>query len=144
MLMLAAVVAIAAAQTLGIQQGYICDCGGMERWTSVDHCHGPHTAECHEHELDDHACDMPLKDHGAQEDTHTHEKHVASLVAKPQHFPVVQVFSPVPQVLPVNEWLLTVLSGEDSEQKTAWNTDSRGSDPPPWAERLTHCIALRV
>lgn len=144
MLMMTAVVAIATAQLLGIQQGYICDCGGQVTLTQADHCHGPHTEECHDHELEDHSDEEPLQDHGPASDTNEHSEMVSSLLAKTQHVPVIQILSPVTQILPLSEWLLSTLQAEVTEQAAAYYTEADGIDPPPWPARLAHAISLRV
>jgi hypothetical protein len=38
------------AQAFGATAGYLCRCGGEERLTQVDHCHGPHSNGCHDSE----------------------------------------------------------------------------------------------
>lgn len=35
-------------QAFGVSAGYLCRCGGEERLTQVDHCHGPHSDHCHD------------------------------------------------------------------------------------------------
>jgi len=42
--------ALLVMQAVGGFRAYVCDCGGEVTWTSVDHCHGPHSANCHDHE----------------------------------------------------------------------------------------------
>ena len=42
--------ALLVMQAVGGFHAYICDCGGQATLTKVDHCHGPHSVECHDHE----------------------------------------------------------------------------------------------
>ena len=76
---------LAAAQLFGLHRGYLCDCGGLAQVTQMDHCHGPHSAACHEHETpcheaeDHHGEDHP---HDHDTDTHEHEEVIESLLAQ--------------------------------------------------------------
>ncbi len=45
---LVCVITLLAAQAFGGFAGYLCRCGGQESLTQVDHCHGPHSSECHD------------------------------------------------------------------------------------------------
>lgn len=145
MLMMTAVLAIATAQLLGIQQGYICDCGGQVQITMADHCHGPHGVECHELELTKGACREGSSQHESSSGTNEHGEHLTSLLAKPVSNQFIQVFSPMSQLLPMDVWLsLMALPSMSVTRMPAWSAGFKGSDPPLWAERLAHVIALRV
>ena len=80
-----ALLALLGAQVFGLQRGYSCDYGGIEHQTDFDHCHGPHSLECHDGEAphEHHA-----EHHGEDEsgkDTHHHAPYVESLESfKPQ------------------------------------------------------------
>lgn len=82
---LIALVAIGWAQTFGLHRGYACDCGGVEAFTQVDHCHGPHSTACHEEGNEDHAIPHQHDEEEEDGDTHPHAVVVDSLVAKQQN-----------------------------------------------------------
>ncbi len=42
------VLTLLLAQAFGVTAGYLCRCGGEERITQIDHCHGPHSEDCHD------------------------------------------------------------------------------------------------
>jgi hypothetical protein len=44
------VITLLLAQASVASAGYLCRCGGEERLTQVDHCHGPHSEDCHDSE----------------------------------------------------------------------------------------------
>jgi hypothetical protein len=50
LLTLICLVALLGMQAAGGFRAYLCNCGGEVRWTNVDHCHGPHSATCHDFE----------------------------------------------------------------------------------------------
>ena len=39
--------ALLVVQAAGGIRAYLCECGGQTTWTNVDHCHGPHSSDCH-------------------------------------------------------------------------------------------------
>ena len=140
LLMTAATLAVAWAQTFGIQRGWICDCGDTLRLTFVDHCHGPHSSACHEDE--DH--DLPHQhDEDEHEDRHEHAAVVEDLVGKQHEASVLQM--PVLKVLAVTQWdaffSIWTAPRERREEPPdkVWNAAS-----PPWPHILTHAIVLRV
>lgn len=45
---LVCVITLLASQAFGGFAGYLCRCGGQESLTQVDHCHGPHSTQCHD------------------------------------------------------------------------------------------------
>jgi hypothetical protein len=41
------VLTLLLAQSFGVTAGFLCRCGGLDRLTQIDHCHGPHSEDCH-------------------------------------------------------------------------------------------------
>lgn len=93
---------------------------------------------------DHHDCDESSHGHESSEETQEHSEHVSSLIAKTQPVLVIQILSVVTQVLPVREWLLSIMKGEAAELAAVGDTETSGIDPPPWPARFAHAIALRV
>jgi len=136
--MLALVVAIAIAQTHGIRRGFVCDCAGMERLTQADHCHDDSAGAGQ----DD--CEEPLVGHAPADDTREHGELTESLMAKVHHIHGVAFVSMVVKVLSAGEWLAELGRNASEPGPSYGGRASRSLDPPPWAERLVHVIALRV
>lgn len=59
-------------------RGFECNCGGKSVFTVADHCHGPHSDACHDHEDEEpsHPHEPP-----AGGDTHHHTAVIESLTA---------------------------------------------------------------
>jgi ABC-type Zn2+ transport system substrate-binding protein/surface adhesin len=82
-LTLLAFTAMLWAQVFGLHRGFVCDCGGVAEVTQIDHCHGPHSEACHDHEEEfsvHHHDDHEDSDHES-EGTHEHAALVERLVA---------------------------------------------------------------
>ena len=47
LLALLCLIALLGTQAFGNARGYVCDCTGAVEWTALDHCEGPHGANCH-------------------------------------------------------------------------------------------------
>lgn len=137
---LLAFLAVGWAQTLGLHRGFVCDCGGVEHFTQVDHCHGPHSAACHED--DDH---LPAQSHDDETDgdTHTHAAVVDSLIAKQQQDVTLDV--------PTRSVVVETLNLENSDRLPTVAVRGVMETPPrrgdllhEWPRRLAQVIALRV
>ncbi len=46
------VLTLLGSQMFGGSAGFLCRCGGEQRVTQADHCHGPHSGLCHGSESD--------------------------------------------------------------------------------------------
>lgn len=66
--------ALLVMQSFGGFRAFICDCGGQVTWTTVDHCHGPHSAECH-----DHGSNVPDRHDETSGDREDHEQIIQEL-----------------------------------------------------------------
>lgn len=71
-----ALFALLGAQVFGLQRGYLCDCGGEAQQTAYEHCHGPHSSACHDHES---ACSAAEEEQPSDTDTHHHPPVTVSL-----------------------------------------------------------------
>ncbi|HCN76551.1 MAG TPA: hypothetical protein DIT13_05050 [Verrucomicrobiales bacterium] len=140
LLMLTATLAVAWAQTFGIHHGWLCDCGGVERITLVDHCHGPHSHDCHEDE--DH--DVPHHhEDGEDEDTHRHTAVVDDLVAK--HHEAYSAQAPVLLALASVAWEPGLFRLNPACRRREEPPDKgRRDGPREWPQILTRTIVLRV
>src|SRR5262245_56072354 len=61
-------------QAVGGLRGYLCECGGQWTVTQVDHCHGPHSLDCHTHQSD-----VPHHDNQNSDDRQDHQRIVQEL-----------------------------------------------------------------
>lgn len=136
---LIALLAVGWAQTFGLHRGWLCDCGGVEQITQVDHCHGPHSSACHEDE--DHS--FPHQDEEDDGDTHQHAAVIDSLVAKQQNETALQILAPVHLLGTLDLW-------ETSRQTLAGvrfvteKPPQRSLQAQAWPRRLAQTIALRI
>ncbi len=141
---LIAFLAVGWAQTFGLPRGWLCDCGGVEGITQVDHCHGPHSHACHDDEDEDHSVPHQHDDEEDDGDTHPHAAVVDSLIAKEQNDFAFSISAPV-QVLCLQSIWDSVIRVPSFDEHCA-------EKPPPWvgpAEQswprlLTRAIALRI
>ena len=138
-----AILAMLWAQVFGMQRGYACHCAGVLHITAVDHCHGPHSEGCHDHDHADpcHSSD----DHADREDTHEHDAIVESLTA--HQASIVPIATPEPALAAwaMPEWLLASLlpvAAVSDAQAPPWVEQRRQGHP--WPQVLAHSIALRV
>jgi len=127
------------AQMFGLHRGFVCDCGGVAEVTPMDHCHGPHSEACHEHE-EESPCHH---DHDDDEDTHEHAALIERLVTG-NVINLVAVPAPLVSVIEMPEWLAAepVLVGE-----SAFSPVMHREDVPrrrSWPEVLAHTISLRI
>jgi hypothetical protein len=79
LIVIAALFALMGAQVFGLQRGYVCDCGGMVELTEFDHCHGPHSAACHDEESPVEHHSHGHADDECGGDTHHHAPYVESI-----------------------------------------------------------------
>jgi len=138
---LLALFALGWAQTVGLHRGFMCDCGGEERLTQVDHCHGPHSAVCHEDE--DHDTPCSHDDDEDAGDRHQHAAVVDSLVARQQTEAGPQLAVPF-QILGLMEWEETAFKGYPGSSFTTEAVTRRSWRVQEWPQRLAQSIALRI
>ncbi len=132
---LIALIAISWAQAFGLQRGYLCDCGGVENLTQVDHCHGPHSTACHD--VEDH--DIPHQHDETDEDTHQHAAVIDSLLAKQQSTVGFDIVAPSLAVIAEITWDIA-----PQRYSTPLVLVNRSHKPPDWPQRLSQTIALRI
>jgi len=141
--LLVTVVAIAWAQTAGIHRGYLCDCGGKVELTMADHCHGPHTLDCHEET----AC---TDDHHGEEhpaDEREHPPVIDSLIARQHQATKITVALPDSSFAESYEWLsVEVLKPRDrpSPGLIALHWPPWSGGVSDWPHRLSQTIELRI
>jgi len=140
---LIALLAIGWAQTFGLHRGFMCDCGGVEHITQVDHYHGPHSTASHEHEHEDE--DHSLPHHHDEDDGDTHELAavVDCLVAKQQNDAAPHISAPLNLLGTLDLWETSrlALSGL---RFAAEEPPQRCSQAHEWPRRLAQTIALRI
>lgn len=137
---LIAFLAVGWAQTFGLHRGWLCDCGGVEQITQVDHCHGPHSTACHEEE--DHSTPHQ-HDEGDDGETHQHAVVVDSLVAKQQNDAGLSLAAPVQWVEAVCLWE-SVLRAASVARPIMETPPQRSWAGREWPRRLAQVIALRI
>lgn len=138
---LIALLAIGWAQTFGLHRGWICDCGGVEEITQVDHCHGPHSEACHEEGNEAHS--IPHQHHEDDGDTHEHVAVVDSLIAKQQNDFSFSIEAPVKVLSVLSLWENLVRVPSQVEQ-VAHTPPPRAGPEREWPRRLAQTIALRI
>ena len=148
-----ALLLVACAQIFGMDRGFLCDCGGIEKVTRVDHCHGPHSAACHADENEEAEHDHTLtphhhdeSDHPSQSgDSHEHQALIESLLASIS--PGLEFSAPPTAVihLVLPEWQSPViqLTALTSTAEVAAN-HSPQSTHRPWPHVLARTVALRI
>lgn len=138
---------LAAAQLFGLPRGYLCDCGGIAQVTQMDHCHGPHSAACHEHETpcheaEDHHGEEHPHDHDT--DTHEHEEVIESLLAQATSGSSSLAPPSLDCVAVLPAWLGTAMS---VSSMPPGRPPALATAPPrsrTWPAVLAHRIVLRV
>lgn len=83
--------ALLVMQAVGGFHSYICDCGGQVTWTKVDHCHGPHSIDCHDEPA------VPHQHEGDSGDRQDHEQVIQELQLRSAE--AIQVPAVVPILL---------------------------------------------
>ena len=117
--------ALLVLQTFGGITGYLCRCGGQESVTLTDHCHGPHSEDCHEDSSSQPAC-SPDDDSCADQQQHELVRTEVELiqssdVSAPELLPVLLSVLQDPPFL--------VLRTEDVHLTVSWLNIS--PTPPP-------------
>lgn len=138
---LTALLAVGWAQTFGLHRGWICDCGGVEEITQVDHCHGPHSTACHDERNEDHS--VPHQHHEDDGDTHEHAIVVDSLIAKQQNDFAFSIAAPV-KVLSVLDTWESILQVPSKMEHLAETPPPRAGPEREWPRWLAQTIALRI
>ncbi len=135
------VVMVLCAQVMGMQRGFICDCGGAARLTMSDHCHGPHEHDCEEEEHE--TLGHGRHDHDEGEPLHEHPALIETLQAEK---------APAPSFVPAALEVVVLLS-RDTFFVAGLALVPAGPFHPPrekaragplWPPRLSHAIALRI
>lgn len=137
-LTLVAFVAMLWAQVFGLHRGFVCDCGGVAEVTAMDHCHGPHSEACHEHE-EEIPCRGEGDEHHDDADTHEHAALIERLVAG-NVIDMVAVPAPLVSVVEMPAWLAV---------ESVWFEEmvSSTTDRPlrrSWPQVLTGSVVLRI
>lgn len=142
-----AILMVACSQVFGLQRGFVCDCGGHEHITQLDHCHGFVPSDEHDH--DDHDDDHeeePWHDSSQHEDedTHGHPANVESLTA--------ELASTIHAATPDLVFIALVSYAWLELEQLALKAPAQ--DPlPPWHEHdpgqrwphvLAHTVSLRI
>ena len=124
-------------QVFGLQRGFVCECGGFERVTALDHCHGMSEREEHElpaHDRDDHGDGDPVHEHPPLKMSQEAESSVVSA-------PV----TPVAPTLVFLPWTILIAEGSLLEKTAAFHPPRAETGARPlWPPRLARTIALRI
>ena len=114
-------IAVAVLQMVGAVRGYWCLCGGEPTVVAIDHCHGPHGAQCHDNGQEDrHRHD------GSDGDTEQHAAAKSELEGSVP--PTTSIFITAPVLVPLLAIIdLGPLDGAAAIQARA--PDVRGSPP---------------
>ncbi|WP_395745528.1 hypothetical protein [Prosthecobacter sp.] len=137
-----AILLVACAQVFGMGRGFICDCGGFEKITPADHCHGPHSTACHEHETAEPCYESGDEHHDG--DTHEHQALIESLLASIS--PALSYSAPAPIImdLALEEWTAPILLPEAVSAAAALSEHSPPAAQRPWPHVLAHALVLRI
>ncbi len=136
---LAALFAMAWVHAFKPARGFECDCGDEPAFTLHEHCHGPHSEACHDHEDEADAChdhdDLP-----PDGDTHHHTALIDSMLALKADS---SQFASIAATAPV---FLTVISLPPvvSTEHAAPHHIAVRSEDRRWPQILSRTIALRV
>ncbi|MBN8422357.1 MAG: hypothetical protein J0L73_25805 [Verrucomicrobia bacterium] len=137
-----ALVALVSAQVFGLGRGFVCDCGGVEKVTLADHCHGPHSADCHEHEAAE-PCHGDEDHH--EEDSHEHEALSESLRASVSPGLAFSALALTAFSLALEEWKSPLLVPCAHSMAVAEiQMDSGQATQRSWSQVLVHAVALRI
>lgn len=136
---LIALLAVGWVQTFGLHRGFMCDCGGVEHITQVDHCHGPHSSACHEDEDDS----VPHPHEEDDGDTHQHAAVVDSIIAKQQNDSAPQLIAPLSTCSTMDLWKCSRQAFAGVQYVTE-KPPQRSWQAQDWPRRLAQTIALRI
>jgi len=136
-----AALSVLTAQMIGVNRGFLCDCGGIPRLTQADHCHGPHDHAC---DTDDHGGhDHDKIDHGPGEPMHEHSVAIEKLVAS-KASPLF-LSKPMPPVMALLDWVNgATVSRTDASPRVHRPPPLAGDVGPSWPEVLSRTIAQLV
>lgn len=119
-------------------RGFECDCGDAPVFTIQEHCHGPHSAACHEHDET-----TPCHEHDdlpADDDTHHHTVLIESLLAlKADSSQFASIAATMPVILSVIALPPVVPTEHVAPRHLAAQPDGRR-----WPLILSRTIALLV
>jgi hypothetical protein len=121
LLTLLCLVALLGMQAVGGFYAYFCDCGGQRTWTRVDHCHGPHSIDCHHHESN-----TPHQHDGDSGDRHEHERIIQELQLRSVES--LQVPAAIPVLL---SWMPDAFEWRDASVTASDFLVEPESSPPP-------------
>lgn len=135
---LIALLAMAWVHVVQPARGFECDCGDTPVFTVQEHCHGPHSEACHEH--DDAAPHHDHDDLPADDDTHHHTALIESLLAlKADSSQLASIAAVTPLALPAITLPPVVINDAAAPRSIVAHADDRR-----WPRILAHAIALRV
>ncbi|MCB1277266.1 hypothetical protein [Prosthecobacter sp.] len=119
-------------------RGFECEHDGVRVFTLQDHCHGPHSAACHDHDHEE-----PCHSHDdlpAGDDTEHHTALVESLTAlKTDSFQFAAVLAVAPATFETIAFPPVLSADESVLRHIAAHPDGRR-----WPRILSHCIALLI
>lgn len=119
-------------------RGFECDCGGKPVFTIQEHCHGPHSEACHDHDDEE-----PLHDHDelpAGDDTHHHTALIESLTAlKADSFQFASITATTSVIFEAITLPAIVRGSDFALRHIAVHPDGRR-----WPRILSHSIALLI
>lgn len=136
---LIALVAMSWVQVLKPVRGFECVHDGVHRFTLQEHCHGPHSVACHDHDAE-----VPFHTHDdlpESGDTEHHQALIASLTAlkaDASHFVIVPIVTP----LVFADVAVTPFVRECELQSRPLTTAL--PDGRRWPQILSHSIALLI
>ncbi|MBE7498529.1 MAG: hypothetical protein HS117_26620 [Verrucomicrobiaceae bacterium] len=137
------VLVVLCAQIMGMRRGFVCDCGGGERLTMMDHCHGPHEHDCADEEHDTPAHDRHDHHDDEEEPVHEHPALIESFQADKAAMPVFTTPSaPVLVLLPFD--LIHGLEAHPVSARRFHPPRETSRAGPLWPARLAHSITLLI
>lgn len=131
------------AQVFGLHRGFVCDCGDVAEVTAADHCHGPHSEACHEHE-EEPLCRGEGDEHHDDADTHEHAALVERLKAASATQMHVMAPTPLVSVMEMPEWLVAESSDLGRKASSTLFSMDEMVRPRSWPHVLSHTLALRI
>jgi len=135
---LIALLAMAWVHVAKPTRGFECDCGDTPVFTVQEHCHGPHSEACHEH--DDATPHHDHDDLPADGDTHHHTALIESLLAlKADSSQLASLAAITPILLPAITLPPVVVCDNSAPHPIVVRADDRR-----WSRIFAHTIALRV
>ncbi len=136
-----AALAVAAAQVLGVQRGYLCDCHGIVVATEAEHCH--HHMEDGE-KPDFTPCAGDSHDECPAEDTEHHEPIIVKLNASKAGLTLACIPAFVAVLvaeIPAHDWMH--LQSTTTDEKLSMLLDT-GGESPPASVQVARCMVMLV